>query len=51
MTATINASTTAGVVTTADTSGILQLQTNGTAALTVDASQNVGLGRVRLPED
>jgi hypothetical protein len=40
MTATINASTTAGVVTTADTSGILQLQTNGTAALTVDASQN-----------
>ena len=44
MTATINASTTAGVVTTADTSGILQLQTNGTAALTVDASQNVGIG-------
>ena len=43
MTATINASTTAGVVTTADTSGILQLQTNGTAALTVDASQNVTL--------
>jgi len=44
MTATINASTSAGVVTTADTSGILQLQTNGTAALTVDASQNVGVG-------
>ena len=44
MTATINASTTAGVVTTADTSGILQLQTNGTAALTIDASQNVGIG-------
>jgi len=44
MTATINASTSAGVVTTADTSGILQLQTNGTAALTVDASQNVGIG-------
>ena len=43
MTATINASTTAGVVTTADTSGILQLQTNGTAALTVDASQNTTL--------
>lgn len=39
MTATINASTTAGVVTTADTSGILQLQTNGTAALTISASQ------------
>ena len=44
MTATINASTTAGVVTTADTSGILQLQTNGTAALTVDTSQNVLVG-------
>ena len=44
MTATINASTSAGVVTTADTSGILQLQTNGTAALTIDASQNVGIG-------
>lgn len=44
MAATINASTSAGVVTTADTSGILQLQTNGTAALTVDASQNVGIG-------
>jgi len=43
MTATINASTSAGVVTTADTSGILQLQTNGTAALTVDASQNTTL--------
>jgi len=46
MTATINASTSAGVVTTADTSGILQLQTNGTAALTVDASQNVGIGQI-----
>jgi hypothetical protein len=44
MAVTINASTTAGAVTTADTSGILQLQTNGTAALTVDASQNVGIG-------
>jgi hypothetical protein len=44
MTTTINASTTAGLVQTADTSGILQLQTNGTAAVTVDASQNVGIG-------
>jgi hypothetical protein len=44
MAVTINASTSAGAVTTADTSGILQLQTNGTAALTVDASQNVGIG-------
>lgn len=40
----INASTSAGAVTTADTSGVLQLQTGGTAALTVDASQNVGIG-------
>ena len=51
MTATINASTTAGVVTTADTSGILQLQTNGTAALTVDASQRTAFvaGTAALP--
>jgi len=40
----INASTTAGVVTTADTSGLLALQTAGTTALTVDTSQNVGVG-------
>ena len=40
MAVTLNASSTAGFVTTADTSTILQLQTNGTAALTVDASQN-----------
>lgn len=45
MTTTINASTSAGLVNTADTSGILQLQTAGTAAVTVDASQNVGIGR------
>jgi hypothetical protein len=44
MTTTINASTSAGLVNTADTSGILQLQTAGTAAVTVDASQNVGIG-------
>jgi hypothetical protein len=44
MVASINASTSAGVVTTADTSGILQLQTASTAAVTVDASQNVGIG-------
>jgi hypothetical protein len=51
MTATINASTTAGVVTTADTSGILQLQTNGTAALTIDASQRTAFvaGTAALP--
>jgi hypothetical protein len=37
----INASTSTGLVTTADTSGVLQLQTGGTTAVTVDASQNV----------
>ena len=44
MTTTINASTSAGLVQTADTSGVLQLQTANTAALTIDASQNVGVG-------
>ena len=44
MTTTINASTSSGLVNTADTSGILQLQTASTAALTIDASQNVGIG-------
>ena len=37
-------SQTAGLVQTADTSGILQLQTANTTAVTVDASQNVGIG-------
>lgn len=41
MTTTINASTSSGLVNTADTSGILQLQTANTAAVTIDASQNV----------
>jgi hypothetical protein len=45
MAVTINASTSAGLVQTADTSGVLQLQTNsGTTALTIDTSQNVGVG-------
>jgi len=44
MTTTINASTTAGLVQTADTSGLLALQTAGTTAITVDASPNMGLG-------
>jgi hypothetical protein len=43
MTTTINASTTAGLVQTADTSGVLALQTAGTTALTLDASQNATL--------
>ena len=41
MASTINASTSAGLVSTADTSGVLQLQTAGTAAVTIDAAQAV----------
>jgi len=44
MTSLINASTSAGVVITPDTSGVLALQTAGTTAVTVDASQRVGIG-------
>jgi len=46
MSSTINASTASGggVITTADASGILQLQTAGVTALSIDASQNVGIG-------
>jgi hypothetical protein len=46
MASTINASSSGsgGIVQTADASGVLQLQTNGTAALTVDTAQNVGVG-------
>ncbi len=41
----INATTTNGLVTSADNSGSLQLQTNnGTTAVTIDTSQNVGIG-------
>jgi hypothetical protein len=43
MTTIINASSSAGLVQTADTSAILQLQTASTAALTIDASQRVGV--------
>jgi hypothetical protein len=39
MTTTINASTSAGLVQTADTSGALALQTAGTTALTISSSQ------------
>jgi hypothetical protein len=44
MTASINASLTAGVVVSSDTSGSLALQTAGTSAVTIDTSQNVGIG-------
>ena len=40
----INASTSAGLIQTADTSGSLALQTSGTTAVTIDTSQNVGIG-------
>ena len=41
MASSINASTTAGVVTTADTSGVLNIQTAGVTAISIDASQAV----------
>ena len=41
MTSSINASTSAGVITTADTSGVLNIQTAGTTAISIDASQAV----------
>lgn len=43
MASTINASTASGggIITTADSSGVLQLQTGGTTAVTVTSSQNV----------
>jgi hypothetical protein len=46
MASTINASTAGvgGVITTADNTGILNIQTAGTTALTINASQNVGVG-------
>lgn len=44
MAVTLNANTSTGFIATSDTSGVLQLQTGGTAAVTVDASQNVGIG-------
>ena len=46
MSSTINASTASGggIITSADASGILALQTAGVTGLTIDASQNVGIG-------
>ena len=48
MASTINASTTLGLVNSADTSGVLQLQTANTTAVTIDASQNVGVGTTTM---
>ena len=44
MSSTINAATSGGLISTGDTSGQLQLQTAGTTALTIDSSQNLGVG-------
>jgi hypothetical protein len=46
MASTINGTSTGsgGLVSTGDDSGILNIQTNETTAITVDASQNVGIG-------
>lgn len=41
MPSTINASTTSGIIQTADTSGVLQLQTGNTTAITIDLAENV----------
>lgn len=40
----INAATSGGLISTADTSGVLQLQTASTTAMTVTAGQLVGIG-------
>jgi hypothetical protein len=45
MASTINATpTSSGLIQTADNSGVLALQTGGTTAVTVDGSQNIGIG-------
>ena len=44
MASTINATTSSGIVATADNTGSLALQTSGTTAVTIDTSQNVGIG-------
>jgi len=51
MTTTINASTSAGLVQTADTSGVLALQTANTTAVTIDANQRAAFvaGTAALP--
>jgi hypothetical protein len=47
----INASTSTGLVQSADTSGIIELQSNGTTAVTIDTSQRVAFvaGTAALP--
>ena len=43
MAVTLNASTSAGLVQTADTSGVLALQTAGTTAVTIDTAKSMNL--------
>jgi hypothetical protein len=43
MAVTLNASTSTGLVQSADTSGAIELQSNGTTALTINSSRNVGI--------
>jgi hypothetical protein len=49
MTTTINASTSSGLVQTADTSGVLALQTANTTAMTISAAQYVGVANTAAP--
>jgi hypothetical protein len=50
MTVTVNASTSAGVIVTSDTSGALALQTAGTTALTISSAQAITMaGRTTNP--
>jgi hypothetical protein len=52
MSSIINATTTAGVSVQGDNSGSLQLATNnGTTAVTIDTSQNVGIGTATITSD
>ena len=44
MASTINASTSAGIIQTADTSGVLALQSGGTTALTINTTGSVAFG-------
>jgi len=38
-----------GIVSTGDSSGVLQLQTANTTAVTIDTSQNVNIGQTSTP--
>lgn len=44
MPVTLNANTSTGFIATSDLSGVMALQTGGTTAMTINTSQNVGIG-------